>query len=136
MCAENHVRSWSVARFRGCISTQPGSTSGSSFKVLSLEGASTLFYPSVSIGMCACVCACICVVCLCVCVCVCACVRACMHSLICACICVRGVYCNLFIHTTLIALTIVTNMAQSTVKSFLSLTHFSLIYLLSRSLNF
>ena len=51
VCAENHVRSWSVARFRGCISTQPGSTSGSSFKVLSLEGASTLFYPSVSIGM-------------------------------------------------------------------------------------
>ena len=52
VCAENHVRSWSVARFRGCISTQPGSTSGSSFKVLSLEGASTLLYPSVSIGKC------------------------------------------------------------------------------------
>ena len=51
VCADNHVRSWSVARFRGCISTQPGSTSGSSFKVLSLDGSSTCFYPSVSIGI-------------------------------------------------------------------------------------
>ena len=50
VCADNHVRSWSVARFRGCISTQPGSTSGSSFKVLSLDGTSACFYPSVSIG--------------------------------------------------------------------------------------
>ena len=34
---DNHVRTWSVTRFRGMISTQPGSTSISSFKILSLE---------------------------------------------------------------------------------------------------
>jgi len=38
LCAEdNHVRTWSVTRFRGMISTQPGSTSVSSFKIMSLE---------------------------------------------------------------------------------------------------
>ncbi|GMS80024.1 hypothetical protein PENTCL1PPCAC_2199, partial [Pristionchus entomophagus] len=38
VCAEyNHVRSWGVTRFRGMISTQPGSTSLASFKVLTLE---------------------------------------------------------------------------------------------------
>ena len=34
---DNHVRTWSVTRFRGMISTQPGSTSISSFKIVSLE---------------------------------------------------------------------------------------------------
>eukprot|EP00095_Tigriopus_kingsejongensis_P002161 snap_masked-scaffold248_size238799-processed-gene-1.13 protein:Tk02161 transcript:snap_masked-scaffold248_size238799-processed-gene-1.13-mRNA-1 annotation:"btb poz domain-containing protein kctd3" len=38
LCSEyNHVRTWGVTRFRGMISTQPGSTSVSSFKILSLE---------------------------------------------------------------------------------------------------
>ncbi|GMT10437.1 hypothetical protein PFISCL1PPCAC_1734, partial [Pristionchus fissidentatus] len=38
VCAEyNHVRSWGVTRFRGMISTQPGSVSLASFKVLTLE---------------------------------------------------------------------------------------------------
>ena len=38
MCSEyNHVRSWGVTRFRGMISTQPGSTSLASFKVLTLD---------------------------------------------------------------------------------------------------
>ena len=34
---DNHVRTWSVTRFRGMISTQPGSTSIASFKIMSLE---------------------------------------------------------------------------------------------------
>ncbi|KAH3845079.1 BTB/POZ domain-containing protein KCTD3-like isoform X2 [Dreissena polymorpha] len=38
VCSEyNHVRTWSVTRFRGMISTQPGSTPLASFKVISLE---------------------------------------------------------------------------------------------------
>ncbi|XP_056463975.1 BTB/POZ domain-containing protein KCTD3 [Gadus chalcogrammus] len=38
VCADNnHVRTWSVTRFRGMISTQPGSTPLASFKILSLE---------------------------------------------------------------------------------------------------
>ncbi|ETN70753.1 hypothetical protein NECAME_14555 [Necator americanus] len=38
VCSEyNHVRSWMVTRFRGMISTQPGSTSLASFKVLTLD---------------------------------------------------------------------------------------------------
>ncbi|VDM49206.1 unnamed protein product [Toxocara canis] len=38
LCSEyNHVRSWGVTRFRGMISTQPGSTSLASFKVLTLD---------------------------------------------------------------------------------------------------
>jgi len=38
VCSEyNHVRSWNVTRFRGMISTQPGSTPLSSFKIVSLE---------------------------------------------------------------------------------------------------
>lgn len=36
-CEYNHVRTWSVPRFRGMISTQPGSTPVASFKILSLE---------------------------------------------------------------------------------------------------
>ncbi|XP_076235185.1 BTB/POZ domain-containing protein KCTD3 [Calliopsis andreniformis] len=38
VCSEyNHVRSWAVNRFRGMISTQPGSTPKASFKIVSLE---------------------------------------------------------------------------------------------------
>lgn len=38
VCSEySHVRTWSVTRFRGMISTQPGSTPLASFKVISLE---------------------------------------------------------------------------------------------------
>ena len=38
VCSEyNHVRSWCVTRFRGMISTQPGSTPCASFKIVSLE---------------------------------------------------------------------------------------------------
>lgn len=38
VCSEyNHVRTWNVTRFRGMISTQPGSTPLSSFKIVSLE---------------------------------------------------------------------------------------------------
>ena len=56
VCAENHVRSWTVTRFRGRISTQPDSAPIASFKVLSLEGPHSLFYPINSIGACVCVC--------------------------------------------------------------------------------
>lgn len=39
VCSEyNHVRTWSVTRFRGMISTQPGSMPLASFKIVSLEG--------------------------------------------------------------------------------------------------
>ncbi|CAB0010282.1 unnamed protein product [Nesidiocoris tenuis] len=42
VCSEyNHVRTWSVTRFRGMISTQPGSTPVASFKILSLEEMET-----------------------------------------------------------------------------------------------
>lgn len=38
VCAEyNHVRSWSVTRFRGMISTQPGSMPLASFKIISVD---------------------------------------------------------------------------------------------------
>uniref|UniRef100_A0A8C5F033 BTB/POZ domain-containing protein KCTD3 n=1 Tax=Gouania willdenowi TaxID=441366 RepID=A0A8C5F033_GOUWI len=38
VCSDNnHVRTWTVTRFRGMISTQPGSTPLASFKILSLE---------------------------------------------------------------------------------------------------
>ncbi|XP_077980981.1 BTB/POZ domain-containing protein KCTD3-like [Glandiceps talaboti] len=41
VCSEfNHTRTWTVTRFRGMLSTQPGSTPVASFKVLSLEEAS------------------------------------------------------------------------------------------------
>ncbi|OCT79417.1 hypothetical protein XELAEV_180262275mg, partial [Xenopus laevis] len=40
VCADNnHVRTWTVTRFRGMISTQPGSTPLASFKILSIEEA-------------------------------------------------------------------------------------------------
>ncbi|GAB1291770.1 SH3KBP1-binding protein 1 [Apodemus speciosus] len=43
VCADNnHVRTWSVTRFRGTISTQPGSTPLASFKILALESADGL----------------------------------------------------------------------------------------------
>ncbi|CAM9505927.1 unnamed protein product [Lampetra fluviatilis] len=47
VCADNnHVRTWTVTRFRGMISTQPGSTPLASFKILALEegGSSSLCY--------------------------------------------------------------------------------------------
>lgn len=38
VCSEyNHVRTWSVTRFRGMLSTQPGSTPVASFKIVSLD---------------------------------------------------------------------------------------------------
>ncbi|XP_039257042.2 SH3KBP1-binding protein 1-like [Styela clava] len=38
VCSDNnHVRTWKVTRFRGMISTQPGSTPLASFKVISLD---------------------------------------------------------------------------------------------------
>ena len=38
VCADyNHVRSWSVTRFRGMINTQPGSVPLASFKVMAFE---------------------------------------------------------------------------------------------------
>ncbi|XP_043917256.1 BTB/POZ domain-containing protein KCTD3 [Protopterus annectens] len=44
VCADNnHVRTWTVTRFRGMISTQPGSTPLASFKILSLEESESHF---------------------------------------------------------------------------------------------
>lgn len=38
ICSEfNHVRTWSVTRFRGMISTQPGSTPLASFKIVTID---------------------------------------------------------------------------------------------------
>ncbi len=38
VCSEfNHVRTWSVTRFRGMISTQPGSTPLASFKIVTID---------------------------------------------------------------------------------------------------
>uniref|UniRef100_A0A8C5WW05 SH3KBP1 binding protein 1 n=1 Tax=Laticauda laticaudata TaxID=8630 RepID=A0A8C5WW05_LATLA len=37
VCADSHVRTWMVTRFRGRISTQPGSTPLASFKILALD---------------------------------------------------------------------------------------------------
>ena len=38
ICSEfNHVRTWSVTRFRGMISTQPGSTPLASFKIVKID---------------------------------------------------------------------------------------------------
>ncbi|XP_013402307.1 BTB/POZ domain-containing protein KCTD3 [Lingula anatina] len=43
VCSEYyHVRTWSVTRFRGMISTQPGSTPLASFKIVSLEDTEPL----------------------------------------------------------------------------------------------
>ncbi|GAB0100493.1 BTB/POZ domain-containing protein KCTD3 [Sergentomyia squamirostris] len=44
VCSEyNHVRTWRVTRFRGMISTQPGSTPEASFKIVSLEAADSTY---------------------------------------------------------------------------------------------
>lgn len=38
VCSEyNHVRTWTVTRFRGMISTQPGSTPLASFKIVTID---------------------------------------------------------------------------------------------------
>lgn len=37
ICEEEHVRTWSLSRFRGLISTQPGTTSHSSFQIHSFS---------------------------------------------------------------------------------------------------
>jgi BTB/POZ domain-containing protein KCTD3 len=38
VCSEyNHVRTWSVTRFRGMISTQPGPTPLASFKIVTID---------------------------------------------------------------------------------------------------
>jgi len=52
VCSEyNHVRTWSVTRFRGMISTQPGPTPLSSFNVVSIDqGSRTSPLISSSIG--------------------------------------------------------------------------------------
>uniref|UniRef100_A0A2C9JEX1 BTB/POZ domain-containing protein KCTD3 n=1 Tax=Biomphalaria glabrata TaxID=6526 RepID=A0A2C9JEX1_BIOGL len=43
VCSEyNHVRTWNVTRFRGMISTQPGSTPLASFKIVSLDDLDSL----------------------------------------------------------------------------------------------
>ncbi|GFN97158.1 BTB/POZ domain-containing protein kctd3 [Plakobranchus ocellatus] len=48
VCARyNHVRTWNVTRFRGMISTQPGSTPLASFKIVSLDHVDPLVsYPA------------------------------------------------------------------------------------------
>uniref|UniRef100_A0A023EW48 BTB/POZ domain-containing protein KCTD3 n=1 Tax=Aedes albopictus TaxID=7160 RepID=A0A023EW48_AEDAL len=44
VCSEyNHVRTWEVTRFRGMISTQPGSTPEASFKIVSLEAVDSTY---------------------------------------------------------------------------------------------
>lgn len=44
VCSEyNHVRTWSVTRFRGMISTQPGSRPEASFKVVSLDATESCY---------------------------------------------------------------------------------------------
>lgn len=49
VCSEyNHVRTWQVTRFRGMISTQPGSTPEASFKVTSI--ATTNEFESIDFG--------------------------------------------------------------------------------------
>lgn len=40
MCNDNHIRTWTVTRFRGMISTQPGGQALASFKVLTLDSLS------------------------------------------------------------------------------------------------
>lgn len=48
VCSDNnHVRTWSVTRFRGMISTQPGSMPLASFKIISIEDSlSPAYYAS------------------------------------------------------------------------------------------
>ncbi|KAL3287370.1 hypothetical protein HHI36_001844 [Cryptolaemus montrouzieri] len=47
-CEYNHVRSWRVTRFRGMLSTQPGSTPEASFKIISLEAVEPYISQSIS----------------------------------------------------------------------------------------
>jgi len=47
VCSEyNHVRSWTVTRFRGMLSTQPGSMPLASFKILAVEDTAVPAYYS------------------------------------------------------------------------------------------
>ncbi|XP_049826851.1 BTB/POZ domain-containing protein KCTD3 isoform X3 [Aethina tumida] len=49
VCSEyNHVRSWRVTRFRGMLSTQPGSTPEASFKIVALEAVEPTISHSVA----------------------------------------------------------------------------------------
>ncbi|CAH0550652.1 unnamed protein product [Brassicogethes aeneus] len=49
VCSEyNHVRSWRVTRFRGMLSTQPGSTPEASFKIVALEAVEPAISHSVA----------------------------------------------------------------------------------------
>ncbi|XP_057316512.1 BTB/POZ domain-containing protein KCTD3-like [Hydractinia symbiolongicarpus] len=51
VCSEyNHVRTWSITRFRGMISTQPGPTSLASFNVVALEQGNA--HASYTVGNC------------------------------------------------------------------------------------
>lgn len=44
VCSEyHHVRTWRLTRFRGMLSTQPGSTPEASFKIVSLEATDTSY---------------------------------------------------------------------------------------------
>ncbi|XP_044746905.1 BTB/POZ domain-containing protein KCTD3 isoform X3 [Coccinella septempunctata] len=47
-CEYNHVRSWTVTRFRGMLSTQPGSTPEASFKIISLEAVEPYLSQSIA----------------------------------------------------------------------------------------
>ena len=49
VCAQQHVRTWSVTRFRGMISTFPGSTVLASFNLVDLERFQS-FSPSASMA--------------------------------------------------------------------------------------
>ncbi|XP_060534512.1 BTB/POZ domain-containing protein KCTD3 isoform X2 [Cylas formicarius] len=52
VCSEyNHVRSWRVTRFRGMLSTQPGSTPEASFKIVALEAAEAGVAPVGGVGL-------------------------------------------------------------------------------------
>ncbi|EDV23638.1 uncharacterized protein TRIADDRAFT_63984 [Trichoplax adhaerens] len=44
VCTEKHVRTWTVTRFRGMISTQPGSVPLASYRVLTLSNVQEPFY--------------------------------------------------------------------------------------------
>ncbi|KAG0717128.1 BTB/POZ domain-containing protein KCTD3 [Chionoecetes opilio] len=49
VCSEyNHVRTWSVTRFRGMISTQPGSTPLSSYKILTIDEVDPNIYYAIA----------------------------------------------------------------------------------------
>jgi hypothetical protein len=54
VCASNnHVRTWNVTRFRGMISTQPGSTPLASYRIVSIEPARSIAsYTAGNVGYC------------------------------------------------------------------------------------